>query len=57
MIVAEVTGASSLTAVNSIFYYANFGKSTFINTAFSKNVTYGSPFYVEKGRTSQNLPR
>lgn len=57
MVVAEVMGASSLTVINTTFYHANFGKSTFTNTAFSKNVTYGAPFYVEKGRTSQRRAR
>ncbi|CAK7023125.1 MAG: hypothetical protein DELT_02495 [Desulfovibrio sp.] len=52
IIIAEVTGASSLTAVGCTFYHATFGQSTFENTAFSKNVTYGGPIYVEKGRTS-----
>lgn len=57
MVIAEVTGASSLTAINTTFYHANFGKSVFANTAFSKNVTYGAPFYVEKGNASHRRAR
>lgn len=57
MVVAEVTGTSSLTAEHCTFYYANFGKSTFSNTAFFKNVTYGGPFYQAKERTTQRRAR
>lgn len=57
MVIAEVTGASSLTASDSTFYHATFGASTFTTTAFFKNTTYGGPLYLEKGRTSHRRAR
>ena len=45
MTIAEVTGASTLTATNCTFLYAFWGESTFVRTRFANNVSLGGPQY------------
>ena len=53
MTVAQVTGASTLTAADCRFEYAFFGNSTFTKTLFSKNIVHGGSLYDQKqGRVS-----
>lgn len=48
MIIAEVSGDSTLTASACRFENATFGKSVFKKTSFSKNIVHGSPPYQER---------
>lgn len=50
MTIAEITGASTLTATHCRLEYVSFGKSTFRNKLFSKNIVYGPSPYEDSKR-------
>lgn len=50
MTIAELTGASTLTATHCRLEYVSFGKSTFKSKLFSKNIVYGPSPYEEPNR-------
>ncbi len=57
MTLAEVTGASTVSAANCRFEYVTFGNSTFTRADFSKNVVLGGSLYQEKKRPARSRRR
>lgn len=53
MVIASVTGNSTLQATDCTFYYSGFGNSEFRKTTFRKNITYGPGFSEKKPRASR----
>ena len=54
MVIAEITGNSTLTAANCRFEFASFGKSVFASTVFAKNIVHGPLPYEQKQRSSRS---
>ena len=50
MVIADVTGASTLTAANCRFDFSSFGKSSFVKTTLFRNIVMGGPIVAEKPR-------
>jgi len=51
MTIAELTGASTLTVTHCRLEHVSFGKSTFKNKLFSKNIVYGPSPYEDSKRS------